>query len=78
MEFEWTSNQAELQERVVAFAEANLNEDLEQRDRDLVFDPELWRKCAEFGILGCNIPEEFGGGGRNIMRAACLMEALGR
>jgi alkylation response protein AidB-like acyl-CoA dehydrogenase len=41
------------------------------------FDPELWRRCADFGVLGWFAPEEHGGAGHGVVTTAFLMEALG-
>ena len=41
------------------------------------FDPELWRLCAEYGVLGWFAPEEYGGKGHGVVTTAFLMEALG-
>jgi alkylation response protein AidB-like acyl-CoA dehydrogenase len=78
MDFSWTAEQLARRLEVIEFAEANLNDGLEERDRDLVFPQEAWQRCAEFGILGCNVPGEHGGNGRDVLNAVCLLEALGQ
>ncbi|MEP7309045.1 MAG: acyl-CoA dehydrogenase family protein [Acidobacteriota bacterium] len=77
MDFSPTAEQATWRERVVAFARAELNQDLADRDRAETFDPTNWKKCAQLGILGWNVPEQYGGRGRDILTAVFLMEALG-
>jgi len=42
-----------------------------------VFARELWDRCGEFGIQGLPFPEEFGGGGRDVVSAVHALEALG-
>jgi alkylation response protein AidB-like acyl-CoA dehydrogenase len=38
----------------------------------------LWRACADFGIQGLPIPEEYGGSGQDPLTTMLAMEALGR
>ena len=41
------------------------------------FDREGWQKCAEFGVLGMPIPEEYGGLGLGLSALLAVMEGLG-
>ena len=41
------------------------------------FPREFWTKCAEFGIQGLPVPQEYGGGGADTLTTACALEALG-
>jgi len=77
MEFSWTPDQLELREAIIAFAERSLNDDLIRRDREKSFSREFWSACAEIGIQGLPFPEEYGGGGQNVLTAVQAMEALG-
>ncbi len=47
------------------------------RDREETFDRELWQHCAEFGVLGMPIPEEYGGLGLGLTDLIAVMEGLG-
>lgn len=78
MRFSWNEEQEALRAKARSFAEETLNHDLETRDQDLVFDLTAWKACATFGILGCNVPKEYGGQGRDIMTAVALLEAIGQ
>lgn len=79
MDFEWLPEQTAFRERVAAFAESELNTGLAERDRDAVFPRDLWRRCAEFGILGLPVPREYGGAETTGFTTAILaMEGLGR
>ena len=42
------------------------------------FDPELWAKLAEAGLLGLGAPESAGGAGLTILEAAAVVHAAGR
>ena len=77
MDFSWTVNQLKFRTKVIQFARKELNADLVSRDRDGLFQKENWKKCAEFGIQGRAMPEEFGGSNADIMTALLMMEALG-
>jgi alkylation response protein AidB-like acyl-CoA dehydrogenase len=47
-------------------------------DGDAGFDPELFRGLGALGVLGLLIPEEFGGGGRELLDLAVVAEVMGR
>ena len=42
------------------------------------YSPELWRKMADLGWLGINIPDEYGGSGGNFFDLVLLTEVMGR
>ncbi|MBW2086332.1 MAG: acyl-CoA/acyl-ACP dehydrogenase, partial [Deltaproteobacteria bacterium] len=42
------------------------------------YSPELWRKMADLGWLGVNIPAEYGGSGGNFFDLVLLTEEMGR
>lgn len=77
MEFSWSPEQLELRQRVIDFARAQLNDNILERDHSGEFSRENWRKCAEFGLLGMMIPEEYGGQGCDVVTTAMAMDALG-
>jgi len=77
MDFSWTEEQTNLKHAVIKFAKKELNKELIERDRQAELSRENWQKCARFGILGLAIPEEYGGGGADIMTTMLVMESLG-
>jgi L-prolyl-PCP dehydrogenase len=77
MEFSLSDEQRELKEAAVAFARANLNQDLAEHDASGEFPVEAWQACARFGIQGMPVPAELGGGGSDILTTVLVMEALG-
>jgi hypothetical protein len=77
MDFNLTSEQQELYDAVRKFAKTELADDVIERDHAGEFWREGWRRCAEFGILGLPVPEEFGGGGVDLTTIIAVMEALG-
>lgn len=77
MDFSWTEEQLKFKQSVIEFAQKELNEGLLDRDRLSELSRENWKKCAEIGILGLAIPEEYGGSGTDIMTTMLVMEGLG-
>jgi hypothetical protein len=66
-----------LQESAVAFARQALTHDVIAADASGEFSREAWRRCAEFGVLGMPIPEQFGGLGLGLTALLAVMEGLG-
>ena len=77
MDFELSDEQVLLRENIVRFARDVLNQDLIERDRDQCFSRETWRRCAELGIQGLPVTEEFGGSALDTLSCAIALEALG-
>ncbi|MDJ0731103.1 MAG: acyl-CoA dehydrogenase family protein [Crocosphaera sp.] len=78
MDFAWSKEQIAFKQRVIKFAQDNLNGDIIERDYQGKFSEENWRKCAEFGIQGMCMPEAYSGSPTlDIMTAVLAMEGLG-
>jgi alkylation response protein AidB-like acyl-CoA dehydrogenase len=77
MDFTWTDEQLSYKAAVIAFARQQLNGAMVERDREGRFSRELWQECAKFGIQGLPFPEEFGGGGADVLTTMLTMEGLG-
>ncbi len=81
MDFSWSDEQLALRDEAQRFAAQHLGRDLVHRDQsgsdNLETWREDWRKCAEFGIFGLSIPEEYGGRGRDILTSILILEAIG-
>jgi alkylation response protein AidB-like acyl-CoA dehydrogenase len=77
LDFAWTDEQQDFRKEVIRFAKTELADDMIQRDKDEAFSRDLWDKCAKFGIHGLPIPQEYGGGGADILTTVCGLEALG-
>lgn len=55
-----------------------LTDDVVLRDQESRFSEHLWKKCAEFGILGMNLPAQYGGNDEvDILTAVLGMEGMG-
>lgn len=80
MDFSWSESQLALKQRVINFAQQQLDEPTADRiDRDCrgEFSKEHWQTCADFGIQGLCMPEEYGGAGESLMTTVLALEALG-
>ncbi len=77
MGFDFSKEQKELYQSVVAFCKERLQYDVVALDAEGAFSHEAWRSCADFGVLGWPVPTELGGAGHPITTVAYLMEAIG-
>ncbi|MCL4126122.1 UNVERIFIED_CONTAM: hypothetical protein GTU68_043777 [Idotea baltica] len=79
MDFSWPAEYVEYRNKVVKFAQDNLNDDVVTRDHQGVFPYDLWKACGEFGIQAMAAPAEFGGPKEevDILRSVLAMEGLG-
>ena len=77
MDFSWSSELQSKYKRTADFAAAHLNKDSYERDLNSTFSTDLWKQCAEFGILGWGTPKSHGGSGHDALTCAYLLEALG-
>lgn len=79
MNFSWTLDQEDFKNKVVEFAQKNLNHNLVDRDSNCIFPLEDWKKCADFGIQALAAPASYGGKKEEIdlLSATLAMEALG-
>ena len=76
-DFSWTEEQESFRESVVRFAQRELNDRVIERDARSEFSREAWVKCADFGLLGLPIADEYGGSGADSQTIELAMEALG-
>lgn len=72
-----TDEQREFRKSAAEFAERELNRGAREREKRSEFYAEGWLKCAEFGIQGLCMPEEYGGLNLDILTCVATMEGLG-
>ena len=72
-----SAEQLRLQDAAFEFAQ-HMPTDMVERDRTATFDGDGWKRCAEFGVLGMPIPQEYGGLGLGLSELLAVMEGLGR
>jgi len=76
MDFSWNDDQLALKRSIAAFG-ATLNDGVIADDRSAQFPAEKWRRCAELGVLGLAVPEDYGGTGLDILTTMLALETLG-
>lgn len=77
MDFSLTPEQQQLRDTIIRFARRELVDDVVRRDASGEFSRPLWQKCAELGIQGMPVPEEYGGSGQDALTVMIALEALG-
>lgn len=77
MDLSWTEEQLGLRDAIVRFAQKELNKEMVARDAEGRFSRELWVKCAEVGLQGMPLPEQYGGQGADPLTTIMALEALG-
>lgn len=77
MDATYNEEQRNFKELAIEFARRELNPGARERERRSEFNEAGWQKCAEFGIPGITMPEEYGGLGLDTMTAVATMEGLG-
>jgi len=77
VEFDWTDDQTRLNRGAVEFASSRLVDAVIERDRAGRFSRELWDACAEFGLQGIMIPEQWQGTGHDLLTAVAVLEGAG-
>jgi alkylation response protein AidB-like acyl-CoA dehydrogenase len=77
MDFGLSESQQDWHDRAIAFARAELQDDLLGRDERREFWREGWTRCARLGIQGLPVPEIYGGRGQGLPETIAAMEGLG-
>lgn len=60
------------------FADQSVRPRVHEMDEKQKMDPELIQQCFELGLMGIEVPEEFGGTGASFFTAALVVEELSR
>jgi alkylation response protein AidB-like acyl-CoA dehydrogenase len=77
LDFAWNDEQQALRREIIRFAQSELNDNMIDRDRCEQFSWDHWKKCAQMGIQGLPVPQEYGGSGADTLTTVCALEALG-
>ena len=79
MDFSWPEAYIKFKEKVIDFAQSELNGSALKRDKEEIFPVELWQKCAQFGILALPVKGAYGGEFEEVdfMRSLLAMEGFG-
>jgi len=78
MNFEITEEQAMIRDTIRDFAEKEVAPVSRENNRNEYFPSDLINKLGEMGVLGLNLPSEYGGGGADYISYCLMLEELGR
>jgi alkylation response protein AidB-like acyl-CoA dehydrogenase len=78
IDFELSEAQQLTRQSVREFAEREIAPHVMEWDEAQEFSPKLWGRLAELGLLGCLVPEDFGGTGLGYLDFALVIEELAR
>jgi butyryl-CoA dehydrogenase len=78
MTLEPTTEHREFEQRIRAFADAEVAPQAAQIDEADEFPRDLVRRCGEHGLMGVTIPTSWGGGGRDYVAYVLALEAIAR
>jgi alkylation response protein AidB-like acyl-CoA dehydrogenase len=73
LDFSWSEEQLQFRSEVIRFAQRELT----GGDGSPEWFSKSWKKCADFGILGLPVAEDYGGAGASNLTVAMTLEALG-
>jgi len=79
MDFSWPAEYLAFKDKMIQFAQSELNQGIAERDETQSFPQDNWLKCASFGIQGLALPKAYGGELEEVdfLRALLAMEGLG-
>lgn len=78
MDFSFTEEQTLLRKTVRQFVDNEILPHIGEWDSKGGFDPIIWKRLAELGLMGVCIPEEYGGSGMDYNSLAIVCEELER
>src|SRR3954452_2920952 len=78
MDFELSADQREIQSLAREFAQAEIEPNASEWDREHGFPRELFGKLAELGFMGVCVPEDLGGAGADFLSYILVLEELSR
>lgn len=73
-----TEDEADFRQAVREFAESTIKPRVSAMDEAAKMDPEVISACFEMGLMGVEVPEEFGGQGGTFFLAVLAVEELAR
>ncbi len=76
MNFSLPDDTMEFRDRILDFARREIRPSAEERDLSEKWDPALWKKMGDIGLLGLCHPEEYGGQGASCLTTTVATEAF--
>ncbi|WP_427138114.1 acyl-CoA dehydrogenase family protein [Psychrobacillus psychrodurans] len=78
MNFEFSEEQVLLRKTVRQFVDNEIIPHIAKWETDGAFDPAIWKRLADLGLMGVCIPEKYGGSGMDYNSLAIVCEELER
>lgn len=75
---EFTEDEQLFRETVADFARQNIRPHVEEMDREAKFRPDIIREFFELGLMGIEVPEEYGGAGSTFFMSILAVEELSK
>jgi alkylation response protein AidB-like acyl-CoA dehydrogenase len=76
VDFGLSEEQQSFYSSIVDFAREVVEPEAGARDREGRFDREVWDRCAQMGLMGLPVSEEWGGSGADAVTTGLALEAL--
>src|SRR5574339_634324 len=76
IDFDLTEEQRLLEQSVREWAGREVAPRIRELDREHRFDPRILPQMAELGLLGCSVPQEYGGAGMDYISLGIVSEEL--
>ncbi|QUG40356.1 acyl-CoA dehydrogenase family protein [Psychrobacillus sp. INOP01] len=78
MNFDFSEEQVLLRKTVRQFVDNEIIPHIAKWESDGAFDPAIWKRLAELGLMGVCVPEKYGGSGMDYNSLAIVCEELER
>ena len=78
VDFGLTQEQELLRQELRRFGEERIRPGVAERDAKREFPLEIFRQLGEMGLLGCFVPERWGGAGFDLVSYAVAIEEIAR
>jgi len=78
MDHQFSKEQQDIRSAARQFAEKEFKEVARELDLKEEFPFDVWKKACKLGLVGCFIPEEYGGAGYGVTELCCIAEEFFR
>jgi alkylation response protein AidB-like acyl-CoA dehydrogenase len=78
MDYQFSKEQQDIKSAAREFAEKEFKEVAREHDLKEEFPFDVWKKACKLGLVGCFIPEEYGGAGYGVTELCCIAEEFFR
>jgi alkylation response protein AidB-like acyl-CoA dehydrogenase len=78
MDYQFSKEQQDIRSAARQFAEKEFKEVARELDLKEEFPFDVWKKACNLGLVGCFIPEEYGGAGYGVTELCCIAEEFFR